>query len=179
MGSQVVKVEFTPGENEQIELVVKVPEEPRSIIHGIVKDDCDKVIENAVVKLFEQDNPCNPCSLKPITHTFTDKCGQFLFGPLMPNKHYVIKVWVNDVKIRRMVIRQKGEDGVECDFEKEEDRVEDKRDIIITRSDGFPEQRETLEENYAAEEDQPKPPTRPTSPPAQRPRPTVRRPRQP
>jgi hypothetical protein len=119
MGSCLISVGFTPEENEQIDVVIKVPEEPRSIIHGIVKDYCDNVIENAVVKLFEVENPCNPCSLKPITHTFTDDCGQFLFGPLTPYKHYVVKVWVNDIKVRRLVIKP-GEDGSKDECEHRE-----------------------------------------------------------
>jgi hypothetical protein len=165
MGSQLVKLEITPGENEQIELVVKVPEEPRSIIHGVVKDHCDKVIENAVVKLFEQENPCSPCSLRPITHTFTDECGQFLFGPLAPGKHYVIKVWVSDVKVRHLMVKQ-GDDLSECEIVKEEDSVQATQDLIITRNDKM----------VYREED---PPTRPVTPQAPRGRPAVRRPRQP
>lgn len=134
MGSRLVKVGFTPEENEQIEVAIKVPEETRSIIHGVVKDSCDRIIENAVVELYEQENQGNPCLLRPITHTFTDECGQFLFGPLAAGKHYVIKVWVNDVNTRRLIIKANDEDG-ECEIEKMEDRIEDTKDIIITRSD--------------------------------------------
>ncbi len=102
MGSRLVKFNVKPNENEQIEAIVKVPEEPRSVIHGIVKDHTGKIVKDAVVKLFELKHP--PCNMKPLTHTFTDKCGQFLFGPLCPNKVYVIKVWIDNVKIRKIVI---------------------------------------------------------------------------
>lgn len=104
MGSRLVRFAFTPEKNEQLEALIKLPEEPRSIIHGIVKNHKNKLVKDAVVKLFELKNASNPCALKPITHTFTDECGQFLFGPLAPNKQYVIKVWVDDIKIRQLII---------------------------------------------------------------------------
>ena len=110
MGSRSVSFSFTPGENEQIETCIVIPEERRSIIHGIVKDPCNKVIKDAVVKLYEKIKHCNDFILKPITHTFTDECGQFVFGPLVPCKCYVIKVWVNDVKIRELVIHPDKDD---------------------------------------------------------------------
>lgn len=104
MGSRLVKFSFTPGENEQIEAVIKVPEERRSVIHGIVKDHKNRIVKDAVVKLFEVLNSHDENSFKPVTHTFTDECGQFLFGPLIACKHYVIKVWINNVKIRELII---------------------------------------------------------------------------
>lgn len=103
MGSRFVKYEFSPKENEQIEAVIKVPEETRSVIHGVVIDCRNKPIKNAVVKLLEV-IPGNPSRLKPLTHTFTDECGQFLFGPLYCNKKYALKVWYSDVKIRELII---------------------------------------------------------------------------
>ena len=104
MGSRIVRFNFTPRENEQIEAVIKIPEEPRSIIHGTVKDDKNKVVKDAVVKLFELLNPHDPYSIKPLSYAFTDDYGQFLFGPLTPCKNYLIKIWVNNVKIRELVI---------------------------------------------------------------------------
>ena len=104
MGSRMVRFSFTPGENEQIEAVVKLPEEKRSVIHGIVKDHKNRIVKDAVVKLFEVQDLNEKCSLKPITHTFTDDCGQFLFGPLIACKHYAIKVWINNIKIRELII---------------------------------------------------------------------------
>jgi hypothetical protein len=123
LGYRLVKFDFKPEENEQIEAIIKVPKEPRSVIHGIVKDSKDKVVKDAVVKLFEIPNPSCPCELIPLTHTFTDECGQFLFGPLSPRKHYIIKVWMNNVKIRQMVIPPEGDredDTYDDSFEMEE-----------------------------------------------------------
>lgn len=103
MGSRLVKYEFSPKENEQIEAVIKVPEEKRSVIHGVVIDCKNRPIRDAVVKLLEV-IPGNPCRMKPLTHTFTDSCGQFLFGPLHFNKKYALKVWYSDIKIRELII---------------------------------------------------------------------------
>lgn len=104
MGARIVKFKFTPEENEQIEAVIKVAEEKRSVIHGLVVDCKNKPIKNAVVKLLLiKDTNC-PHILHPLTHTFTDEYGQFLFGPLCPHKCYVIKVWYNDIKIRELII---------------------------------------------------------------------------
>ena len=36
--------------------------------------------------------------VKPVSHTFTDKDGEFVFGPLCPDKSYEVQIWVNEVK---------------------------------------------------------------------------------
>jgi hypothetical protein len=111
MGARLVKFDIIPKENEQIEAIVKVPEEKRSVIHGVVKDWKGNVVKDAVVKLFEVTGNAKSPVLKPVTHTFTDECGQFIFGPLCPNKKYTVKVWFNDVKIRDLVIAPDCHDG--------------------------------------------------------------------
>ncbi|MCY6483165.1 hypothetical protein OW763_02195 [Clostridium aestuarii] len=104
MGARLTKYEFCPKPNEEIEAVIKVEHEPRAALNGIVLDWKDKPVKNAVVKLFER-NKCDcGCKLKPITHTFTDECGQFIFGPLDPKKCYVIKVWFNDPVCSRDIV---------------------------------------------------------------------------
>lgn len=114
MGHRLVSFNFIPEKNEQIDAIVKVPREPRSVIHGIVKNCKNELVKDAVVKLFKV-NGCDPCNLEPITHTFTDECGQFLFGPLTPKQKYVIKVWIGDVKIRQLVIKPDKGDGCDDD----------------------------------------------------------------
>jgi hypothetical protein len=109
MGARLVKFEFIPKENEEIEALIKVPEDKRSVIHGIVKDWRGNVVKDAVVNIFEVVGKAPDCSLKTITHTFTDECGQFLFGPLCANKKYAIKVWFNEAKTRQIVIAPEGE----------------------------------------------------------------------
>ena len=120
MGLRIAKFCFTPGENEQIETVITLPEEKRSIIHGYVKDHKNKLVKDAIVKLFEVIDCQDHHSLKPLTHTFTDECGQFLLGPLTPGMTYAIMVWYDNVQIRELVIRpedckKKCDDCLPCD----------------------------------------------------------------
>lgn len=124
MGYKLVKFNVIPGENEQIDAIIKVPKEPRSVIHGVVLDEYNKPAKDAVVQLFKMKKHDDPKCLEPITHTFTDDCGQFLFGPLCPHVKYVIKVWINHVKTRELIIKPEGCDNQwiegnepdECDY---------------------------------------------------------------
>jgi hypothetical protein len=70
-----------------------VPEDKRSVIHGIVTNYDHEFIKDAVVKLFEVIEKSDCCDLRPLAHAFTDDCGQFLFGPLCPGKKFAVKVW--------------------------------------------------------------------------------------
>ena len=110
MGAKLIKFKFKPQENEQIEAKIKIPHEPRSVIHGVVKNYKDEFVENAVVKLFEIIK--HPSNLKPLSHTFTDEFGQFIFGPLTPEKNYLIKIWFDDIKIRYIYVNCN--DDCEC-----------------------------------------------------------------
>lgn len=103
MGYKLVKFNVVPEENEQIDAIIKVPKESRSVIHGVVLDECNRPKKDAVVKLLKMSSH-DPKRLEPITHTFTDEHGQFLFGPLCPHVKYVIKVWINHVKTRELII---------------------------------------------------------------------------
>jgi protocatechuate 3,4-dioxygenase beta subunit len=104
VGYKLVKFNVVPDENEQIDAIIKMPKEPRSVIHGVVLDECNKPMKDAVVKLLKEYKH-DAKRLEPITHTFTDEHGQFLFGPLCPHEKYVIKVWINHVKIREIIIK--------------------------------------------------------------------------
>lgn len=96
-----MKFAFTPGKNERIEAVVTIPEEQRSIVHGVVYDIDGKTIQDAVVRLFERKEE----GLEPVFHTFTDADGEFIFGPLIADKDYVIKVYANGVKLRELSVK--------------------------------------------------------------------------
>jgi len=97
MSYKLKRVNVKVKEGEQIDLNVKMEKEKRSVIHGVVLDDANKFVEDAVVLLFKNE-PCDSCDLKPVTSAFTDDCGQFVFGPLDPGE-YTIKIWVNGVVI--------------------------------------------------------------------------------
>lgn len=76
--------------NEEKDIVLTLKPEKRAAIHGVVKFPNGKPVEGAVVKLFKRGK--DKCRLTPITFTFTDKCGQFLFG--VPSEmEFVIKVF--------------------------------------------------------------------------------------
>lgn len=89
-----------PKENEQIEAVIKLPEERRAVIHGTVLDKNGNPVADAVVKLLQVVDGCKlPC---PLTHTFTDQYGQFLLGPLCPCKKYMLKVYKDNIHVKYM-----------------------------------------------------------------------------
>lgn len=125
MSDRLNKFEITPEENEQIEATVILPKESRSVLHGVVKNYRYCEVENAVVKVFEVVKNCGEYNLTPIGHTFTDKFGQFLFGPLCSGRHYVVKVWVNDVTIREIVVTPKPDDTCEHYDDDEDDECEE------------------------------------------------------
>lgn len=77
--------------SEEKDLVIELERETRSAIHGVVMTPNGRPACGAIVKLFIKD--CHSeCDLRPVTFTFTDECGQFLFG-VDPFKDYVIKVF--------------------------------------------------------------------------------------
>ena len=75
-----------------------LPEDNRDVIYGVVKNCFKEPVCDAVVKLveicYERDNK----ERRPVGHTFTDKDGEFVFGPLCPGKEYAIQIWVNQTK---------------------------------------------------------------------------------
>lgn len=92
----VVDIQGAVAGGKQFDLEIIVPEDGRDVIYGVVKDCHREPIKDAVVKLIEVDNHCD--ERKPISHTFTDEYGQFVFGPLCGNKEYEVQIWVNNVK---------------------------------------------------------------------------------
>lgn len=78
--------------NEEKDLNIVLQPENRAAIHGVVKFPNGKPVKNAVVKLFKKKHGCNPCDLIPVTFSFTDECGQFLFG-VPSGEEFVIKVF--------------------------------------------------------------------------------------
>lgn len=63
-----------------------------------------------------------------VTQYFTDKHGEFVFGPLCPGKKYAIDIWVNDVRHFNMEVKGhhegkclKGEHGKKCECKMEKE----------------------------------------------------------
>lgn len=79
MGWKLKRIEVKLEKNQEKDLCLILAPENRAVIHGVVKFPNGKPVKNAVVKLFRKKGP-NPCDLIPVTFTFTDECGQFLFG---------------------------------------------------------------------------------------------------
>lgn len=104
MTSRMINVHITSGENEHIESTLQLQEESRSIIHAVVKNENNEPVEDAVVMLFEIEDSSDPPVLKPIYYSFTDQYGYFMFGPLPPNKQYVLKVWANNLKYKEFIV---------------------------------------------------------------------------
>ncbi len=90
----IVDIDGFIESGKQFDLDIRVPEDDRNVVYGILRNQHGDPIEDAVVKLIEV---CHD-ERKPVSHTFTDKEGEFVFGPLCPNKSYAIQIWVNRVK---------------------------------------------------------------------------------
>ena len=94
----VVKVDGFIEKGKQFDLEISLPEDNRNVIYGVIKDCYKDPVDNAVVKLIEVCYEYGKEERKPVSHTFTDKDGEFVFGPLCPDKCYEIQVWVDRVK---------------------------------------------------------------------------------
>ena len=94
----VVEVDGFIETGKQFDLDIRLPEDDRNVIYGIIKDHHDHTVEDAVVKLIEISYEKGEEVRKPVSHTFTNEYGQFVFGPLCPDKKYAIDIWVNKVK---------------------------------------------------------------------------------
>ncbi len=83
---------------KQYDLDITMPRDNRDVIYGIIKDWYKEPVKNAVVKLVEVGYEYGKKIRKPISHTFTDEDGEFVFGPLCPDKKYEINFWADRVK---------------------------------------------------------------------------------
>ena len=94
----VVDIDGVIAGGKQFDLDIKLPEDNRNVIFGVVKDKYGEPIDNAVVKLIEVIYDGKKEDRRPVTHTFTDEEGEFVFGPLCPNRDYEIQLFANKVK---------------------------------------------------------------------------------
>lgn len=119
----IVSVDGLVTSGKQFDIDIMIPEDNRNVIYGVIKDCYKEPICNAVVKLIEVDCKCGKEERKPVAHTFTNEDGEFVFGPLCPNKSYEVNIWVNKVKHVKICAKCKHEgeclNGVDidcCDF---------------------------------------------------------------
>lgn len=100
-----IEVDGIYATGKQFDLEIVLPEDNREVIYGVVKDCQGHPIEDAVVKLVEIIKMGGKEYRAPVSHTFTDKEGDFTFGPLCPNRKYEIIIWANDIKHKKMCVR--------------------------------------------------------------------------
>ncbi len=101
----VVEVDGFIESGKQFDLEINLPEDRRNVIFGVIKDCYNEPAKDAVVKLIEIDYEKGEEIRKPVSHTFTDEYGEFVFGPLCPDRKYAIDVWVNNVKTYKVCAR--------------------------------------------------------------------------
>ena len=115
----VVEVDGFIEAGKQFDIEINLPEDNRNVIYGVIKDCYGDPVKDAVVKLIEIDYEKGEEVRKPVSHTFTDEYGEFVFGPLCPDRKYAIDVWVNRVKTFKVCAQcsRKGKclKGVELD----------------------------------------------------------------
>ena len=96
---------------KQFDLDITLPEDNRDVIYGVVKDCFKEPICDAAVKLIEIVHVNGREERRPVSHTFTDKDGEFVFGPLCPGKEYALQIWVNNTKNLRICAKCHHEGG--------------------------------------------------------------------
>ena len=118
----VLDVDGVISGGKQFDLDITLPEDNRDVIYGVVKNCFKEPVCDAVVKLVEIVCEHGKEERRPIGHTFTDKEGEFVFGPLCPGKEYAIQIWVNDTKKIKVCAKchhegkcLKGEKNDKCD----------------------------------------------------------------
>ena len=94
----LVDIDGFIADGKQFDLDITLANDHRDVIYGVVKDCFKEPVKDAVVKLVEVDYKYGKKELKPVSHTFTDDDGEFVFGPLCPGKKYAIQVWANKVR---------------------------------------------------------------------------------
>ncbi len=93
-----LKIDGFMQKGTQYDLDINLPEDNRDLIYGIIKDLHGNPVEDAAIKLVEVCYDFGGEELKPVSHTFSDKQGEFVFGPLCPDKNYSLQIWVDRVK---------------------------------------------------------------------------------
>ena len=121
----VIDVNGLISKGKQFDLDITLPEDERDVIFGTLKNVFKEPIKDAVVKLIEIEfGKEGKKKRTPISHTFTDKHGEFVFGPLCSGKEYAIDIWVNDVRHFDIDVKVRHEG--KCLKERHEEKCEHK-----------------------------------------------------
>lgn len=121
----IVDIDGFIENGKQFDLDITLADDRRDVIYGVVKDCFKEPVKDAVVKLVEVDYKYGKKELKPVSHTFTDKEGEFVFGPLCADRKYAIQIWKNDIKHVKICVRTRVDNkclkGVELDCDCKDD----------------------------------------------------------
>ena len=98
----VIEVDGFIEAGKQFDIDINLPEDNRGVIFGVINDCYKEPVKDAVVKLVEVDYEKGEKIRKPVSHTFTNEYGEFVFGPLCPDRKYAIDVWVNKVRTHKV-----------------------------------------------------------------------------
>ena len=128
-------VDGVVSSGKQFDLDITLPQDNRDVIYGVVKNCFKEPVTDAVVKLVEIVCEDGKEERRPVGHTFTDKEGEFVFGPLCPGKVYSIQIWVNNTKKFKLCAKchhegkcLKGEKNEKCDCFLNKKHYEDEYD---------------------------------------------------
>ena len=128
----VVDIDGVVADGKQFDLDITIANDHRDVIYGIVKDCFKEPVKDAVVKLVEVEYKYGKKELKPVSHTFTDKEGEFVFGPLCPGKKYAIQIWKDSVKHVKVCAKCHHEGkclkGIDLDCDCKDDYKDDYKD---------------------------------------------------
>ena len=101
----IIDIDGYIANGKQYDLDITLANDNRDVIYGIVRDCFKDPVKDAVVKLVEVDFKYGKKEITPVSHTFTDKEGEFVFGPLCADKKYAIQIWKDDVKHIKICVK--------------------------------------------------------------------------
>ncbi|MCL2354858.1 MAG: hypothetical protein FWC68_03100, partial [Oscillospiraceae bacterium] len=90
----IVRVDGHIEKGKNYEVEIGLANDNRDSIYGVIKDAFRNPVEDAVVKLVE----LRRGERRPVSHTFTNHAGEFVFGPLCPDRRYEVLFWASDVE---------------------------------------------------------------------------------
>ncbi len=134
----VLDIDGVISAGKQFDLDITLPEDNRDVIYGVVKNCFKEPVRDAVIKLVEVVYDCGKEERRPIGHTFTDKEGEFVFGPLCPGKQYALQIWVNDTKKIKLCakchhegkcLKGSKEEKCDCFIDDKKDNCKEEHDI--------------------------------------------------